>query len=337
MKNQTPNKMNNLLQKLETYKSQNNPKRFSVEKTPRKSSLNFYLQQEDFIRRNSFQNVNIDVNTRALETLTDAALKVKNLLSDFLVNADPDDKQKYNIEDELKEIKKNKNNENLNIYTLIGDNSGKSSEENEENNINYNKKNEFKRKSDLTKRNSILLSMNQDDFNDKGKESKRFKKNKILTMGDANEDTLNAINKIQALKMSIKRNSKMSNYKRINSINYLNNNLFNFKKRISSEKNLIDFNNRKLSSDYLINKSKRNSSNENFLNLIKRKSSGDYSMFIKKRKTSSDYSQKKRKSSSDFTLNRRKSTLDNLLKPKKRISSEKNTTNNENIKNNNIE
>ena len=336
MKNQTPNKMNNLLQKLETYKSQNNPKRFSVEKTPRKSSLNFYLQQEDFIRRNSFQNVNIDVNTRALETLTDAALKVKNLLSDFLVNADPDDKQKYNIEDELKEIKKNKNNENLNIYTLIGDNSGKSSEENEENNINYNKKNEFKRKSDLTKRNSILLSMNQDDFNDKGKESKRFKKNKILTMGDANEDTLNAINKIQALKMSIKRNSKMTNYKRINSINYLNNNLFNFKKRISSEKNLIDFNNRKLSSDYLINKSKRNS-NENFLNLIKRKSSGDYSMFIKKRKTSSDYSQKKRKSSSDFTLNRRKSTLDNLLKPKKRISSEKNTTNNENIKNNNIE
>ena len=77
MKNQTPNKMNNLLQKLETYKSQNNPKRFSVEKTPRKSSLNFYLQQEDFIRRNSFQNVNIDVNTRALETLTDAALKVE--------------------------------------------------------------------------------------------------------------------------------------------------------------------------------------------------------------------------------------------------------------------
>ena len=56
MKNQTPNKMNNLLQKLEAYKSQNNPKRFSMEKTPRKSSLNFYLQQEDFIRRNSFQN-----------------------------------------------------------------------------------------------------------------------------------------------------------------------------------------------------------------------------------------------------------------------------------------
>ena len=43
MKNQTPNKMNNLLQKLEAYKSQNNPKRFSMEKTNRKD----YLEQKN--------------------------------------------------------------------------------------------------------------------------------------------------------------------------------------------------------------------------------------------------------------------------------------------------
>ena len=123
-----PNKMHNLLQKLETYKMQNNPKRYSVEKMSRKNSINFHQEQENFVRRNSFQKPNLNnVNTQALQTLSDAALKVKNLLSDFLINADPDDKQKFNIEEELNEIKKNKNNDNLNLYTLIGDNSGKSS------------------------------------------------------------------------------------------------------------------------------------------------------------------------------------------------------------------
>ena len=123
-----PNQMHTLLKKLETYKMQNNPKRHSVEKTPRKNSINFHLEHENFVRRNSYQKPNLNsVNSQALQTLSDAALKVKNLLSDFLVNADPDDKQKFNIEEELNEIKKNKNNDNLNLYTLIGDNSGKSS------------------------------------------------------------------------------------------------------------------------------------------------------------------------------------------------------------------
>ena len=38
-----PNKMHNLLQKLETYKMQNNPKRYSVEKMSRKNSIIYLL------------------------------------------------------------------------------------------------------------------------------------------------------------------------------------------------------------------------------------------------------------------------------------------------------
>ena len=280
--NSTPNQMNKLLQKLESYKSQNNPKRFSVGKIPRKNSLNFCVQQDNFIRRNSYQRPNIDVNTKALETLTDAALKVKNLLSDFLENADPDDKQKYNIEDELNEIKKNKNNENLNIYTIIGDNSGKSSEENEDNNFYFPKK--IKSKKSDKKRNHILLSMNQDDF----KENKKSKfNNRILSMGEYNEDTLNAIKKIRELKKNIKRNSKNFNYN---------------------------------------NNSKRIISNRSYENISNRKFSGDNSIFFNKGKSSIDDTSniKKRKSSVDCTINRRKSVLDKNLNVKQRISSDKN-------------
>ena len=131
----------------------------------------------------------------------------------------------------LKRIKI-KNNENLNIYTIIGDNSGKSSEENEDNNFYFPKKRKSKRKSDF-KRNSLLLSINQDDF----KENKKFKfNNRILSMGEYNEDTLNTIKKIRELKNSIKRNSKNNNYKRIISnrnSNQLNDNLLPLKKKNS--------------------------------------------------------------------------------------------------------
>ena len=77
----------------------------------------------------------IDINAQALQTLTDAALNVKNLLSDFLINADPDDKQIFHIEDELKRIKNNNNfNEPLNIFNLMGGNNSDNSNHNEINN-----------------------------------------------------------------------------------------------------------------------------------------------------------------------------------------------------------
>ena len=314
-----PNKMHNLLQKLETYKMQNNPKRYSVEKMSRKNSINFHQEQENFVRRNSFQKPNLNnVNTQALQTLSDAALKVKNLLSDFLINADPDDKQKFNIEEELNEIKKNKNNDNLNLYTLIGDNSGKSSNnesdiDNINNYIRKEKKN-IKRKSDLVKRNSMLLSFNDDDFKNYSRgisyKKPKIKNLKIYSMDNTNEDTLNAINKIRSLKNNIKRNSKNSFQRKISS----NDNLFVFNNLISSNDNLVNLNQRKSSAFSFGKRSSANSSNS-----FKRKSSDD-----------------------KFVINSRKSS-DNVLNFKKRFS-EKNIkqnlishrTSEKNVKNNNI-
>ena len=104
------NKMNILLRNIETLKTQNNPKRSSILKTNRKyssnstninrknstvsvkksnrksvnltkrNSLNINKEQSKFIKRNSITQ---NINTQAIETLSNAALKVKNLLSDF--------------------------------------------------------------------------------------------------------------------------------------------------------------------------------------------------------------------------------------------------------------
>ena len=186
--------MNKLLQKIETFKSQNNPKRLLQEKNTqshslnilsskrslnsilkssrkssvtsirnsikkerrissinslnkqkrnsinltKRSSVNFGKEQEKFVKRNSMIVTQGNVNTQALETLSNAAIKVQNLLSDFLENADDDDKQKFNIAEELKQIKENKNNQNLNIFSIIGNNSGKSSDSDNKNNKNKN-------------------------------------------------------------------------------------------------------------------------------------------------------------------------------------------------------
>jgi hypothetical protein len=137
-------KMNYLIEKIDKLKQNRTPiipsikhskslfqskNSFSSRKNPLKNNL-IYNQSNE----NLFQNNQIDIHTQALQTLTDAALNVKNLLSDFLVNADEDDKEKYNIEDELKQIKENSNKENLNIFSLIGNNSGRSSDSDNNNN-----------------------------------------------------------------------------------------------------------------------------------------------------------------------------------------------------------
>ena len=264
------NKMNNLLQRIETLKNQNNPKRLlqmkstesnslnrlkrktssnSIKKSSRKNSsnstnksnknnsrksiykqskntsikslnkntlnfskrnsINIDKEQKQFIKRNSISIPQVNVNTQALETLSNAALKVQNLLSDFLENADDDDKKKFNIEEELKQIKENKNNQNLNIFSIIGNNSGKSSNSDSDNNINNN--NNIKQT--LSKKKSSLLLSN-DEFQriEKKQNSQKEESSKIIAKVKSN-----------SIKSKFKRNSVNLNPSTLN--NNINNNL----------------------------------------------------------------------------------------------------------------
>ncbi len=123
----------NILKKLETYnhnKPSNSNNSFSLTKKHHSSlsKINTTHTMKTKVHRNSNEKKFTDINTLAFQTLSDAALNVKNLLSDFLVNADPEDKQTYHIEDELKKINKKKN--PINIFTLTGEqNSDKENDE----------------------------------------------------------------------------------------------------------------------------------------------------------------------------------------------------------------
>ena len=116
-------KMNYLIQKIDKLKQNRNSKILikHSKSSQRKSSISSRKNtlKNNFLHipsnDNLIQNNQIDIHSKALETLTDAALNVKNLLSDFLVNADPEDKKVFHIEDELKRIKKNNFNNSLNI------------------------------------------------------------------------------------------------------------------------------------------------------------------------------------------------------------------------------
>ena len=80
---------------------------------------------------NTIQRNKINANSHALETLSDAALNVKNMLSDFLVNADEDDKKIYHIDDELKRIRNNNDIDCLNLFNNMNED-GDNLKENEE-------------------------------------------------------------------------------------------------------------------------------------------------------------------------------------------------------------
>ena len=261
------NKMNILLRNIETFKSQNNPKRSSILKTNRKyssnstninrknstvsvkksnrksvnltkrNSLNINKEQSKFIKRNSITQ---NINTQAIETLSNAALKVKNLLSDFLENADADDKEKYNIEDELKQIKENSNKENLNIFSLIGNNSGRSSDSDNNNNKKNNNINNYKRMS--TKRNSKLLSNNNENNNNNSYYKRMSTRNSLFLSNNFDNDDINKSKRDSKTNQNMIQNSSSilpivktgtkTNLKR-NSINLLSTNenpkLFNKK------------------------------------------------------------------------------------------------------------
>ena len=123
----------NILKKLETYnhnQPSNSNNSFSLMKKHHSSlsKIKTTRTMKTKVHSNSNQKNYMDINSLAFQTLSDAALNVKNLLSDFLVNADPDDKQTYHIEDELKKINKKKN--PINIFTLTGEqNSDKENDE----------------------------------------------------------------------------------------------------------------------------------------------------------------------------------------------------------------
>ena len=122
----SPTKMHQILKKLETYKEipSNSVTHTSIRKNKHSSSKKHSINSinnviENPINENQVQKNQINIHNQALQTLTDAALNVQNLLSDFLINVDPDDKQVYHIEDELKRIKHNNMENPINFYNFM--------------------------------------------------------------------------------------------------------------------------------------------------------------------------------------------------------------------------
>ena len=113
----------NALNKLSTSSSgQEQPKNKSSTKQVSFSPARPSSKKEPGIT-NSIQFNRIGMNTQALQTLSNAALHVKNLLSDMLENADPEDKKVFDIDEELKRINENKNNHAMGMFSLAGDES----------------------------------------------------------------------------------------------------------------------------------------------------------------------------------------------------------------------
>ena len=190
MKNQSensPSKMHQILKKLETYKEipSNTVHHPSIKKYKHSSSIRQSMNSINNIIQNSnnenqLQKNQINIHKQALQTLTDAALNVQNLLSDFLVNVDPDDKRVYHIEDELKRIKHNNMENPLNFYTLMKSKNSHSSSD--EDNINGNK-NIFRKRKTSNFNRYKNMTIDQDDSKNlgfikmKSKKKKKFSEN----------------------------------------------------------------------------------------------------------------------------------------------------------------
>ena len=161
----SPSKMHQILKKLETYKEipSNTVHHPSLKKYKHSSSIRQSLNSINNLTQNTnndnqVQKNQINIHKQALQTLTDAALNVQNLLSDFLVNVDPDDKRVYHIEDELKRIKHNNMENPINFYNFM---KGKNSNSSDEENFNGNKNNFRKRKtSNFNKVKNMTIDQN---------------------------------------------------------------------------------------------------------------------------------------------------------------------------------
>ena len=152
MNNENPSKISKIFQKLDELKQPkksnlvaHNPSQLG-NKIQRKKTITINLPEKTKENNNiSSNNINKDNNinnynnqskeedsNKELLTINVAAKNVKNLLVGFLENATEDDKKVFNIEEQLKTIKKSKFKDKLNIYSIIGKEGEDSDESNKE-------------------------------------------------------------------------------------------------------------------------------------------------------------------------------------------------------------
>ncbi len=104
-------------------------------KSNNKSDKSILNSLKDSNEKKILKNNKFDIDSQSIQTLNEAALNIKYLLNNLLINIDPEDKQFFQID---KLIKKN-NLKNSNIFSLISvndsdrDNKSKNKYENEEN------------------------------------------------------------------------------------------------------------------------------------------------------------------------------------------------------------
>ena len=157
MNNENPSKISKIFQKLDELKQPkksnlvaHNPSQLG-NKIQRKKTITINLpektKENNNISSNNINKINNNINNynniilnqskeedsnKELLTINVAAKNVKNLLVGFLENATEDDKKVFNIEEQLKTIKKSKFKDKLNIYSIIGKEGEDSDESNKE-------------------------------------------------------------------------------------------------------------------------------------------------------------------------------------------------------------
>ncbi len=337
-----PSKMNNLIEKIDKLKQKRAPiiplikhSRSSLQSknslSSRKNTLrnNLLYNQSN---ENSVQNNQIDIHTQALQTLTDAALNVKNLLSDFLVNADPEDKKVFHIEDELKRIKKNNYNNSLNIYTLMGGNDSDKELINSpiESKINYERED---------RRNNNYF---QDEIYSVRK--RRNKKNELTLESDEKNLLFKRVNSINFIKKKLTKNS-FNNYDRSSEIDRKSlklkkrkisaismNNNYNVKSKLNQGRRKSSFNSFKISSNGFEKGKKSSNGTVSYKsNIDNKKSISLKSIFdISKSKNYNDNSNTKLNSSDKSSSDESGINLRNIIKKKNKNNNNINTNNNNN-------
>ena len=291
MKNQSensPSKMHQILKKLETYKEipSNTVHHPSIKKYKHSSSIRQSMNSINNIIQNSnnenqLQKNQINIHKQALQTLTDAALNVQNLLSDFLVNVDPDDKRVYHIEDELKRIKHNNMENPLNFYTFMK--SKKSHSSSDEDNFNGNK-NIFRKRKTSNFNRYKNMTIDQDDSKNLGfikmkskkkkKFSENFDENNFFIKKNTYERflTTNSLNKKKTM-------NSVSNENNVNETLNNNNNIQKIHENVIENKDAQERKFSNLSSHLIKKRTKvkfsdmKNQSSENILKNLNRQDS----------------------------------------------------------------
>ena len=258
----SPTKMHQILKKLETYKEipSNSVTHTSIRKNKHSSSKKHSINSinnviENPINENQVQKNQINIHNQALQTLTDAALNVQNLLSDFLINVDPDDKQVYHIEDELKRIKHNNMENPLNFYKYMKRNKSNSSSDEED--FTWNKK-YFKKKKSINNNKLKNMTIDQDDNKNLNFVKMKSKKQKKITENiDDNNNSFNknTYEKFQTNSNSINKRISRNSYSNEHSIN----DSFNKIQKLNENDNENQYVKRRKFSDFSNNINKKKS------------------------------------------------------------------------------